>query len=263
MKRIVWSLLIAIITCIQTGKATAATPGDTLDIVKRYLKNTKPLEGADLKSVPYYLREKHIMITTKGKTIEWEMYNACDRKAQKFYTRTEVPNKKRCTAMAINGDKGWVNVGGFTLRCNKRAITKEWANVDSSYHIPPVFNPELFKRELGEKRTIRQKQCTGIIFTNKADSTQKVTYYFDNATGWAICSESIGIKTDFLEYKSFGGYLICTKKHLVYSGETAERTKIKEHTITVESACVDCMLDPELFTHEAVKNAFKKKKKKE
>lgn len=260
MKRIVWSLLVATVMCIQAGKASASAPGDTLDVVKRYLQNTQIPQGPDLKSLPYYLREKHTITTDKDKTIELQAYNACDMKAQKFYTRTEGPKKKQCTAMGINGDKGWVNVGGFTLRCNKRAISKMWADVNNSYIIPPVFNPELFQRELGEKRKIGKQQCTGIIFTSKEDSTLQVTYYFDDATGWAVCSETPEMRADFIEYKSFGGYLVCAKKRIVYLGEVAKKARIKEYIVTVESACIDCMLDPELFTYEGVKNSFKKKK---
>ena len=262
MKRIAWSLLIAIITCAQTGKATAATPGDTLDIVKRYMQYMRP-PGFDPKNSPYYLRIKHTLTTTKGKTIELQVYNAWDAKAQKFYSRMESPEKKQCTAMAINGDKGWVNIGGRTTKCKKQAIAQVWASVNNTYLNPPVFNPELFRQELGEKRTIGKQKCTGVIFTNKEDSTQTVTYYFDDGTGLAVCSEAPETKVDFLEYKNFGGLLVCTKMHMTYLEGATSKNDIKERIDTVESACIDCILDPELFTHEAVKNAFKKKKKKE
>lgn len=242
------------------NEVQSVTLMDANSIVQRYLKTTA-LEKINMSNYisPYYFKSSYSNITTKDKIYTSRNFYACDFSAKKIHMAQITSKKNRNFVLAINGDEGWMGFGnGMVIKQKESTIRKIWDEFNDKSALDwDVFNTDKWKRMLGGKRTIRGKLCTGVVFISKGQEQKKNTFYFDDATGLIVYGEREGLQTEFLEYQTFGEFVLCSKKRIVYLGKAAMKSKLKESTVILQEISFDCSLDNSLFTKEGVKQAFK------
>ena len=235
-------------------------PTDANGIVDRYLRIIGLDEGkTSIPFPPYYIKGSSSYITIKDKIYTTRDFQACDWADKKMHIAHIASKKTYNYVSVLNGNEGWWGFAqGLVGKYKASVVAEAWRIFDDKtvFNLA-VFNTKKWQRVLGEKRAIKGKQCTGVIFMAIGQTQDKETYYFDDATGLPVLVEGNGFETKFLEYRTFGDLVLCSRLQTVYFGELAKKSKLKETTMTLQEVCFDCPLDNFLFTKEGAKQAFK------
>mgnify|MGYP000306582128 CR=1 FL=1 len=245
---------------VEDEEPQVVVPTDADGIVGRYLRAI----GLDEKKIsnylpPCYVKGSSSCVTTKGQIYTTRNFYACDWIAKKMHTAHIASKKMYNYVLVLNGNEGWWGFAqGIVGKCKASAVAESWKVFDDKTIFDlAVFNAEKWQRVLGGKRIVKGKQCTGVVFMAIGQTRNKETFYFDDVTGLPVLAEGDGFETNFLEYRTFGDLVLCSKQQAVYFGELAKKSKLKEVTITLQEVCLDCSLDNSLFTKEGAKRAFK------
>ena len=229
-------------------------------IVRRYLRVTG-LEKYQTGNVPPFWKKEQISyITKKGKEKVCNVYFAMDLSLKKLFFRHDSFKDNSFSALnvafAINRNEGWVCFKKFKpSKIRDKYFTDLWDKQSDALGLQ-MFDESKWNISLSKRRTIRGKNCTGILFVSK-NKDVVCTSYFDDTTGLIAYSEvNAGkdgtIQEDYLEYQKFGELLLCSKSVTTYT-----ESKIKKKTTVLQDICFDCLLNNSLFTKEGVKQAFK------
>lgn len=234
-------------------------PTDADGIVGRYLRAIGLDEEKTSNHFPsFYVKGSASCITTKDKVYTTRDFYACDWAAKKMHIAHIASKKIYNNVSVLNGNEGWWGLAQGMVGKYKASVVAELWKVfnDKTIFDLTVFDAKSWQRALGGKKMIKGKQCTGVVFT-AIKKGNKETFYFDDASGLPVLAERDGSETNFLEYRTFGDLVLCSKQQTIYFGELAKKSRLKEITFTIQEVCFDCPLNDSLFTKEGAKQAFK------
>lgn len=234
-------------------------PEDADGIVRRYLRVTGwEKQGAVNLYRPLSFKANIAYTTFKDKSFTSRYSYVRDASQKKLYVASIASQKSRSFVSAINGNEGWVGCSGIVMKHKGKEASKIWDNfTDMVTSDLEVFDSAKWSFELGGKRIIRGKQCSGVVFIPNVQGKGRKVFYFDDATGLVAYSEDEESQVEFLEYQTFGNLVLCSKKEVTYQTKTAKKNGTKKAIVTLQEICFDCPLDNSLFTKEGVKRAFK------